>query len=111
MCGLISACSAICARHLAKKVSKHKKTVTLATSKQNTASGHVSTALNDGKISDLEFGFVLRKLEKYHALKADLRCGGLSSEKMPRKNGSEWEQIKKELRKEVRKKLGSMVFE
>ena len=56
------------------KLTKHEKLYTLAITKKNTVSELVSKALNDKKISDSEFNFVLSELEKFHELKAASRA-------------------------------------
>lgn len=108
--GVVSAGSTALSCHLSRKNSKHEKTITLAMSKQNSVSEFVSKVSSDGKISDLEFNLILRELERYNSLKADLRRGDFKTEKKPQ-NAGDREQIKKELKQEMREKLGSMSLE
>ena len=45
----------------------------LATSKLNTVHSHISKALEDCKISDDEYKLILDEIEKYRAMKEELR--------------------------------------
>ena len=58
---------------LSVKAKKHDEIRVLAESKINTTTDYVSTALTDGKISDLAFQLILSEIEKYHALKDEIR--------------------------------------
>ena len=60
-------------RKLKKKEMKHDQISTLAASKLNTISDHVSTAIEDGKISKEEFHLILSELNKYHSMKDEIR--------------------------------------
>ena len=60
-------------RKLKKKEMKHDEIYTLAASKLNTISDHVSTAIEDGKISEEEFHLILSELNKYHTMKNEIR--------------------------------------
>ena len=51
------------------KTQKHCKIKTLGESKLNSIKSLISTALNDGQISEQEFKIVLDKLNKYNDLK------------------------------------------
>ena len=62
-------------KRLERKVTKHEKIYALALEKQNSVSELVSKALADKKISDSEFAIILRVVEKYHELKAEIRNG------------------------------------
>lgn len=56
-----------------KKITKHEKTVSLAECSALSISKLISTALNDGRISDTEFNLILREVEQYHSLNKGLR--------------------------------------
>ena len=75
LCGIVGAVGKIVGRRLAVKVKKHGEIRVLATSKLNSISDHVSRALMDGVISDDEFKLIVKELQKYHQLKAEIRAG------------------------------------
>jgi hypothetical protein len=60
-------------RKLEMKAEKHEKIKTLAESKLNTISDHISKALKDNQISDEEFSLIMSELEKFSNLKEDIR--------------------------------------
>ena len=103
--GTLSAACTAMRKQFSRKVTKHESTVTLAQSKLNSIASLVSKALADGKISDQEFTVVISESDKYHVMKASMR----QKSKNPNlEKGSEREKIKRELKLEVRKKLGSL---
>ena len=55
------------------KAEKHLKIKTLATAKLNTIATHVSKAMMDDFISDEEFKLIMEEMEKYKALKEEVR--------------------------------------
>ena len=55
------------------KAEKHEKIKTIASAKLNTITSHVSKALSDNKIIDEEFKLILEELEKYKAMKEEVR--------------------------------------
>ena len=55
------------------KAEKHLKIKTLATAKLNTITTHVSKAMMDDFISDEEFKLIMEEMEKYKALKEEVR--------------------------------------
>ena len=73
--GLFPAGFALVSKQLERKVTKHEKIYTLALAKQNSVSELVSKALTDKRISDSEFAIILREVQKYHKLKAEIRDG------------------------------------
>ena len=106
--GAISAVSTGLRKHFTQKVAKHENTVTLAQSKLNSVSELVSKALVDGAISDQEFSLIIREIEKYHEMKAEIRQRTKPIEPIKLSKRSEREKIKRELKLQVRKKLGSL---
>ena len=55
------------------KAEKHKKIKTIASTKLNTISTHISKALSDNKVTDKEFQLILEELEKYKVMKEEVR--------------------------------------
>ena len=55
------------------KAEKHEKIKTIASTKLDTISSHISKALSDNKLTDDEFGLILEELEKYKVMKEEVR--------------------------------------
>ena len=55
------------------KAEKHLKIKTLASAKLNTIASHISKALTDDFISNEEFNLILEEMNKYKALKEEVR--------------------------------------
>ena len=55
------------------KAEKHEKIKTIASTKLNTISSHISKALTDNEITDDEFRLILEELEKYKVVKEEIR--------------------------------------
>ena len=55
------------------KAEKHEKIKTIASTKLNTISSHISKALTDNEITDDEFRLILEELEKYKVMKEEIR--------------------------------------
>ena len=55
------------------KAEKHEKIKTIASTKLDTISSHISKALSDSKITDDEFRLILEELEKYKVMKEEIR--------------------------------------
>ena len=55
------------------KAEKHLKIKTLATAKLDTIATHISKAMMDNFISDEEFKLIMEEMDKYKALKEDIR--------------------------------------
>ena len=55
------------------KAEKHLKIKTLATAKLDTIVSHISKALTDDFISNEEFNLILEEMNKYKALKEEVR--------------------------------------
>ena len=71
--GLLDAAGVVVSRRCAAKAAKHEAVRVLATSKLNTVHSHISNALEDCIISDDEHKLVLEEIEKYRAMKEELR--------------------------------------
>ena len=55
------------------KAEKHEKIKTIASTKLDTISLHISKALSDNKVTDEEFRLILEELEKYKVMKEEAR--------------------------------------
>ena len=62
-----------CSRKATFKAMKHKEIRALAVSKLNTVASHISKALMDDFISNEEFNLILEEMNKYKALKEEVR--------------------------------------
>ena len=56
------------------KAKKHEKIKTIASTKLDTISSHISKALSDNKVTDEEFWLILEELEKYKVMKEEVRA-------------------------------------
>ena len=73
ICGVVSIITAASAKKVSRKVTKHKKTVSVCESKINSLKDRISKALADDMLSDEEFNNILTEMEKYHEMKKDIR--------------------------------------
>ena len=106
--GLFSTAVGVGSGRLSEKITKHEKIVSLAESKHLSVSRQVSKAFNDGIISDAEYNLILREIENYYSLKGQLR----REVRIENKSSDEKvdvEAIKKEIKNEYQKKLGSLI--
>ena len=71
--GAISLIGNIFSKKATTKAEKHLKIKTLATAKLDTIASHISKALIDDFISDEEFNLIMEEMNKYKALKEDIR--------------------------------------
>ena len=71
--GAISLIGNIFSKKATTKAEKHLKIKTLATAKLNMIATHVSKAMMDDFISDEEFKLIMEEMEKYKALKEEVR--------------------------------------
>ena len=71
--GAISLIGNIFSKKATTKAEKHLKIKTLATAKLDTIVSHVSKAMMDDFISDEEFKLIMEEMEKYKALKEEIR--------------------------------------
>ena len=84
-------------------MTKHEKIYTLALAKRNSVNELVSKALEDKRISDVEFTIITREVERYLALKAEIRTGvtKATNDVATQTQAPDLEKLKEELRKEV----------
>ena len=103
VCGLASVGFAATSKRLNRKVTKHEKIYTLALAKRNSVNELVSKALEDKRISDVEFTIITREVERYHELKAEIRAGvtKVTNDVVTQTQAPDREKLKEELRKEV----------
>ena len=114
--GLLSAGFTAMSEKLERKVTKHEKIYTLALAKRNSVSELVSEALTDKRISDSEFAIILREVQKYHELKAEIR-DGVKKTKTENKEAQTPDldkpkgELRKELKQEFQKKMNLLTAE
>ena len=73
ICGLLGVICKYTRRRLEVKANKHSKLSVLYESKINTITSHISKALRDGHITDVEFDLVLTELQKCENMKEEIR--------------------------------------
>ena len=71
--GTVSLIGNIFSKKATTKAEKHLKIKTLAMAKLDTIASHVSKAMTDDFISDEEFKLIMEEMEKYKALKEEIR--------------------------------------
>ena len=71
--GGISLIGNIFSKKATTKAEKHLKIKTLATAKLDTIASHISKALMDDYISDEEFKLIMEEMNKYKAMKEEIR--------------------------------------
>ena len=71
--GAISLIGNIFSKKATTKAEKHLKIKTLATAKLDTIASHISKAMMDNFISDEEFKLIMDELNKYKAMKEEIR--------------------------------------
>ena len=71
--GAISLIGNIFSKKATTKAEKHLKIKTLATAKLDTIASHISKALMDDYISDEEFKLIMDEMNKYKAMKEEIR--------------------------------------
>ena len=71
--GAVSLFGNIFSKKATSKAEKHLKIKTLAIAKLDTITSHISKAMMDNFISDEEFKLIMEEMEKYKALKEDIR--------------------------------------
>ena len=71
--GVVSIFGSIFSKKATTKAEKHLQIKTLAASKLDTIASHISKALTDNFISDEEFKLINEELNKYKALKEEIR--------------------------------------
>ena len=71
--GVVSLIGNIFSKKATTKAEKHLKIKTLAMAKLDTIASHISKALTDDFISNEEFNLIMEEMNKYKALKEDIR--------------------------------------
>ena len=71
--GAVSLIGNIFSKKETTKAEKHLQIKTLATAKLDTIASHISKALTDNFISDEEFKLIMEEMNKYKALKEEIR--------------------------------------
>ena len=71
--GVISLIGNIFSKKATTKAEKHSKIRTLAAAKLDTIASHISKALTDNFISNEEFNLILEEMNKYKAMKKEVR--------------------------------------
>ena len=71
--GLLSIIGKYSVKWSTSKAEKHEKIKTIASTKLNTISSHISKTLTDNEITDDEFQLILEELEKYKVMKEEIR--------------------------------------
>ena len=71
--GAISLIGNIFSKKATTKAEKHLKIKTLASAKLDTIASHISKALMDDYISDEEFKLIMNEMDKYKAMKEEIR--------------------------------------
>ena len=71
--GLLSIIGKYSVKRSTSKAEKHEKIKMIAFTKLDTTSSHISKALSDNKVVDEEFKLILEELEKYKAMKEEVR--------------------------------------
>ena len=89
-------------KKLERKVNKHSRIHALAVAKHDSINSSVSQALNDNRVSHMEFQLITREMQKYRQLKGTLRSN--FAQKQTNSRQPHIEQIKNEIWKEFRKK-------
>ena len=71
--GLLSIIGKYSVKKSTSKAEKHEKIKTIASTKLDTITSHISKALSDNKVVDEEFQLILEELEKYKVMKEEVR--------------------------------------
>ena len=71
--GLLSIIGKYSVKRSTSKAEKHERIKMIASTKLDTISSHISKALSDNKVVDEEFKPILEELEKYKAMKEEVR--------------------------------------
>ena len=87
------------------KAEKHEKIRTIASTKLDTISSHVSKALSDNKVTDEEFRLILQELGKYKVMKEEVRT------KTKKKIATEMEETLIERGRQEARELSRKMFE
>jgi len=105
--GTVSTGLSIVNKKLERKVNKHSRIHSLAIAKRDSINCSVSQALNDNRVSDMEFQLITREMQKYRQLKETLRSNFARIQTNPIQPDIEKirNQVRDQVREEYRKKL------
>ena len=103
--GAISLIGNIVVKKATTKAEKHLKIKTLASAKLDTIASHVSKAMKDNYISDEEFNLIMEEMNKYKAMKQEIR----SNTKKKLKTEEEEESLIEKGRQEARESFRKLV--
>lgn len=73
VCGLFGIAGKFVSRRLQLKANKHDELKVIASTKLNSVRDLISKAINNGKISQEEFSFILDEFEQYNKIKSEFR--------------------------------------
>ena len=105
ICGVVSVITGEAGKNVSRKVTKHKKTVSVCESKINSLKDRISKTLADDRISDEEFENILAEMGKYHEMKKDIRRNSQKNRVKKTADSGEVSQLRREIRAEILKKL------
>ena len=71
--GLFSIIGKYSVKKSTSKAEKHEKIKTIASTKLNTISSHISKTLSDNEVTDEEFRLIFKEWEKYKVMKEEVR--------------------------------------
>ena len=101
--GAVSLIGNIFSKKATTKAEKHLKIKTLATAKLDTIASHISKALTDDFISNEEFNLIMEEMNKYKALKEEVRNNTKKKLKTEEEEESLIERGRQEARESFRK--------
>jgi hypothetical protein len=109
--GLVDLACAAISRKFAAKAAKHAAVMQIARAKQNTIHQLVSKAMTDSNISDEEFKLITDEVEKYQAMKEEVRLLRSNSSKTRASDESqknEWIELgREEIRAQFEKHMAT----
>ena len=105
VCGVVSVIAGEAGKKVSRKVTKHKKTVSVCESKINSLKDRISKALADDRISDEEFENILAEMSKYHEMKKDIRRNFQKNKVKKTVEDDGVSQLRREIHAEILKKL------
>jgi len=101
--GAVSTGLSIVNKKLERKINKHSRIHSLAIAKHDSINSSVSQALNDNRVSDMEFQLTTREMQKYRQLKETLRSNFAQKQTNPLQ--PDIEKMKNQLQQEFIKNL------
>jgi len=101
--GAVSTGLSVVNKKLERKVNKHSRIHSLAIAKHDAINISVSQALNDNRVSDMEFQLITCEMQKYHHFKETLRSNFAQKQTNPIQ--PDIEKIRNQVWEEYRKKF------